>query len=933
MTVDSEYRFGAFELLVRRQLLLHAGAAVRVGSRALAILTVLVEGAGDIVTKERLIAAAWPSTFVDEGNLKVNIANLRRVLASNDPEQDYIACVPGRGYRFVAPIHRTREEARGLPPKITLMGRTEDLTAVQACLSKRTVVTVVGTGGIGKTALATAVGHAVAADYADGISFVDLARISTAEFIPTAFALALGLRTSGDDPLAEVIHELTGQRKLLLIDNCEHLLPSVAGVIDRFSTSLESVRILATSREPLRIRDEQIYRLGPLKSDPRVSPTVSEALAYPAVKLLVTRAVEHTGYEPSDTDASSLAEICRRLDGIPLAIELAATRMGVLTPAQLLRILDDRFKVLIYGPRTAPQRQQTLFAALDWSYNLLSDDEATFLRALSVFAGVFGIEGALALAPNNTLPEAVVDFLSALAAKSLLIIDWHQGAVTYRLLETVRAYLWERLQLNGEENGVKHRHATLMCELLERADDPSVTIGYREWRANLNRCLEDVRSALAWTLNSNEDPALGIRLAAAALPLWSELSLLGECRETSQRALARLDAMPLPDQRARARLLLGLAIASTYVPDDADAHRRAWVDALQAARAIGDADMLARTLSGLARCEMLTGRHTDALGHVNELRSLATRFENVWAIDESEVLLAHGEIYKAQFLKALSRLERLVERQSRHQLVFRRDMQQVTPHLQLAVVFAATLWLTGSPARAALVADDALRDAEETGHQQSLCEILAKGVVLVAFWNGHIDRASRYAAKFARLVTLYRLAVWKPVSLCLNVVVASAAGDQVLVEQLIAASDAMLALPPQLIRPIYLVMVGDELVKRGRLVEARLPIDAARAKVQASQGERWTIPELLRVEAALARASGDTCAAQELLLQSLAIANKAGATGWSLRAALSLARLQRDAGRGSEAAAVLAPIVARIADGAGTKDFEDAQELLLQLSS
>jgi predicted ATPase len=812
------------------------------------------------------------------------------------------------------------------------MGRTDDLAAVQECLSKGPVVTVVGAGGIGKTALATAAAHAVAVDYPDGISFVDLAKISAAEFIPTALAFAIGLRASGEDPLAEVIHALEGQRKLLLIDNCEHLLPSVAGVIDRLSTRLEGVRILATSREPLRIRDEHVYRVNPLKNDPRISPTASEILAYPAVELFLTRAFERTGYEPSDTDAPSLAEICRRLDGIPLAIELAATRIGALTPAQLLKTLDDRFKVLAYGARTAPQRQQTFHATLDWSYNLLSDNEATLLRALSVFAGAFGIEGAIALAPNDTLPQTTVDILSALATKSFLIIDWQESAVTYRLLETTRAYLSGRLRFNGEENEAKRHHATFMCELLERADNPSAPVGAREWRVKFGRCLEDVRSALAWTLSSGEDVALGIRLAVAALPLWSELSLLGECRETSERALARLDSMALPDQRVRARLLLGLAIASTHVPDDADAHRRTWVNALQAARTIDDADVLAQVLSGLARCEMFIGRHTDALGHVHELRSLAEALEHGWARDESEVLQAHSEIYKAQFLKALARLERLVERQARHQLVFRRGMQQVAPHLQLAVVLAATLWLTGSPARAALAADAAVRDAHETGHQQSLCEILAKGVTLVALWNGHIDRASSNAAEVARLVTQYRLAIWKPVSLCIDVLVACGAGKQVRVEELVAASDAMLALPSPLVRPIYLAMIANELITRGHLVEARLPIGAARAKLQASQGERWSIPELLRVEAALASRSGDGRTAEKLLLQSLASANEAGATGWALRAALSLAHLWRAAGRESEAAAVLGPVVARVVDGAGTKDFDEAQELLLQLS-
>jgi predicted ATPase len=598
----------------------------------------------------------------------------------------------------------------------------------------------------------------------------------------------------------------------------------------------------------------------------------------------------------------------------------------------VLEMLDDRLRILAYGSHRAPLRQQTLHATLDWSYNLLSNGEALFVRALSVFSGRFGVEGAIAVAPADAPPEMIVDNLSSLAAKSFLVIDWQDNAVTYRLLETMRTYLLERLRCNGEENEARRRHATFMCALLERAGNPSAAAAALEWHTKLGCCLEDVRSALAWTLSSDECVPLGIRLTVAALPLWSELSLLVECREISERALGRLDAMPLPDGQVRARLLLGVAIASTYMPEDADAHRRTWENALQAARAIDDADVLAQVLSGLARCDMLTGRHTDALGHVHELRSLAKGLENGWARDESDVLLAHGEIYKAQFPKALARLKRLVGRQARHQLSFRRGIQQVAPHLQLAVIFAATLWLTGSPVRAALAADAAVRDAQETGHQQSLCEILAKGVTLVALWNGHVDRASRYAAEFARLVTLYQLAIWKPVSLCLDVVVACAAGKQVHVEELVAACDAMLALPPPLIRPIYLAMIANELATRGHLVEARLPIRAARAKLQASQGERWPIPELLRVEAVLASRSGDERTAEKLLLQSLASAEEAGATGWSLRTALSLAHLRRSAGRESEAAAVLRPVIARVVHGAGTKDFDDAQELLLQLS-
>jgi DNA-binding winged helix-turn-helix (wHTH) protein len=224
MTDDTVYRFESFELLVRRQLLIHAGTPVRIGSRALAILTALVEASGELVAKETLIAVAWPTTFVDDSNLKVNIANIRRVLECEDSTRNYIAAVPGRGYRFIAPVHRMSAGVGGLPPKMPIIGRAEDLAFVQECLSKSSVVTVVGTGGIGKTAVATAAAYAVAALHPDGVSFVDLAKISDARFISAALAFALGVTMGGEDRLAGVIHALKGQHKLLLIDNCEHLL-------------------------------------------------------------------------------------------------------------------------------------------------------------------------------------------------------------------------------------------------------------------------------------------------------------------------------------------------------------------------------------------------------------------------------------------------------------------------------------------------------------------------------------------------------------------------------------------------------------------------------------------------------------------------------------------------------------------------------------
>ena len=351
----------------------------------------------------------------------------------------------------------------------------------------------------------------------------------------------------------------------------------MAAAVDRLARHLDDVRILTTSREPLRIRGERVHRLRGLECDPRESPAADEARKFPAVELFAARASERSGYRLTDADAPAVAEICRRLDGNALAIELAATQTAAFSPAQILQMLDDSFRLLKLGPPGAPLRQQSLLATLDWSYSLLSEREAALLRAISVFAGVFSVDGATAV--SNGSPAEVLDALAQLAAKSLLAMDANADVVTYRLLETTRAYCLERLRVSGEDQAVRCRHAEHVCAVLEQAASEWSQRPAREWGAAYRHVVDDLRVALAWVGRDEANRSLRIRLTVAGLLLWNHFSLIEECRVHVSRAIEELDAAGLAGTAFEMKFKLWLGGSTMFMrglkPEAIDALRRA----------------------------------------------------------------------------------------------------------------------------------------------------------------------------------------------------------------------------------------------------------------------------------------------------------------------------------------------------------------------
>jgi predicted ATPase/DNA-binding winged helix-turn-helix (wHTH) protein len=472
-----ELTFGPFRLDLQQRVILRADAPLRLGSRAREILLTLVERAGETVRKNELMARVWPDTIVEEGTLRVHIAALRKALEDGKSGIRYVENVTGHGYRFVASVTRFDAERsfpalqasaakhpHNIPTPLTRMfGRASVVSGLAARLPQRRFVTIVGPGGIGKTTVAMATAAHLHASCSHGVCFVDLASITDPLPIAGTLAAALGLANISQDPLPNVIEFLSHKQMLIVLDSCERVVAAAALLAEDLLSGAPSVTVIATSREPLRAKSEWVLRLTPLELPPRAaSLTAAQALGFSAIELFAERALASLStFELSDDEVSAVTDICRRLDGLPLAIELAAARVDLFGIRGLAARLDDRLGLLTRGPRTAVPRHQTLRATLDWSYEMLPRVEQMALRRLAVFAGTFDTPSASTVMVDDEIDAAdVLDILTNLAAKSLVMV--HVGEqILYRFLDTSREYAFEKLEGSQENAEIRRRHAQL----------------------------------------------------------------------------------------------------------------------------------------------------------------------------------------------------------------------------------------------------------------------------------------------------------------------------------------------------------------------------------------------------------------------------------------------------------------------------------------
>ena len=475
---DLSFVFGPFRLLLAQRVLLQDDRALRLGSRAFDLLAFLVQRAGQVVANDELMAQVWPNVHVDEGSLRVHVAALRKALGDG-----YIANAPGRGYSFVAPVSREQmglpssapdPAASNLPISLTrVIGRREIIATLAAQLRVRRFLTILGPGGIGKTTVAVAVAQALTGAYADGIRFVGLGSLADPALVPATVLAAFG-QMPKEDAMTSLVAGLRDKHVLIVLDDCERVVQAAAALAETLLQAAPGIAILATSREALRADGEWVQRLPSLAVPPKSeSLSAADALTFAAVQLFNERAMAGMhGFTLADDDVPIAVDICRRLDGIPLAIELAAARVDVYGLKGLAALINDRLLLAAQGRRTAQPRHQTLRAMLDWSYDLLSETEAAVLRRLALFTDEFSLDAAMVVA-GDVAGAQLTDHLASLIRKSLIVADLAGEVTRYRLLVTTRLYASEKLRAAGEDRDAARRHAEYYRRLVERADGNS----------------------------------------------------------------------------------------------------------------------------------------------------------------------------------------------------------------------------------------------------------------------------------------------------------------------------------------------------------------------------------------------------------------------------------------------------------------------------
>jgi predicted ATPase/DNA-binding winged helix-turn-helix (wHTH) protein len=930
--------FGPFRLLAAERRLKKGAEPLQLGSRALDTLIALVERAGEVVTQRELISRVWPDVTVEEANLRVHIANLRKALGDGREGARYIATVPGRGYCFVAPVTPfapqpspprpdDADRLQVLPPKlIRMIGRDDTIRSLSAQLMMRRFVSIVGAGGIGKTTVAISVAHALSNDFNGAVFFVDLAALTDAKLVPTAVASALGFMMQAQDPLLSLL-AFIGERKILLVlDNCEHVIDVAAMLAERVVSRSPQAHVLTTSREALRVEGEHVHLLYALGCPPEEGGlTVAGALAYPAVQLFMERAAAG-GYDAalSDTDAPIVAAICRRLDGIALAIELAASRAGSLGVRGVAELLDNRFSLIWHGRRTALPRHQTLNAMLDWSYNLLSQHEQAVLSRLSVFVGNFNIEAARFVASEAETDElSVREAIASLVAKSLIATTVLRGPTYYRLLETTRTFAQAKLVERGEASRIARRHANFFSEFLQQDQIVQSRFGEHDL-SGYTLHIGNVRAALEWAFSQDSD--FGAELVAQALPLFIGSALLEECARWCERALADLDT-DAHGSRQEMILQEALALCLMYTSGNTDRVRAAIERALPLEEAFGDHRHRLQLLYGLYRLFMRLADFRGALAVAQQSATFAEVSQDPAGLFLADFMLGTYHHYIGNQAKAQFYVERCMFRATKPDLLipnfFGFDYRVYAP-----ISLARTLWLRGFCDQARTIAKKAIDETASGIRPLSTCVSLAYGTPIF-FWSGDFNSADDYVERLIEYAGRHSLEPYRAAGLGLKGTLAIARDKmEIGIDLLQNALEILTAKKLHLWLGELTGALADGLRKTGQLDEALLAID--RAITRATDcGTTFWMAELLRIKAQVLAAMPQhgRVAAISCLTEALAVAREQSALALELRLTMAsagfLAGSERDRGRHD-----IARVYDRFTEGFETADLRMALRLM-----
>jgi predicted ATPase len=946
-TFEGAVSFGPFRLYPQLRRLERDTQEVQLGGHAFDILRMLVARAGQVVSKRELVSGAWGPVVVGDGSLRLQINVLRKALADDSSEPRYIRNVTGRGYCFIAPVAgaagqteppsiRTSVPEPGKLPaqRARVVGRKQAVQDIILQLVEWRFVTVVGSGGIGKTTVSLAAAHALEKQF-DPVCFVDLGALRDARLVPSAVASALGLMVPSQDPGPGLLAHLSERKALLILDSCDPVIEAVASLGQRIFDECPHVAMLTSCREPLRAGCEHVYPLPSLEApaDSTVI-TAAQALTFGAVELFVARAkAASPQFELLDSNAAAVAAISRKLDGIPLALELAAGRVAALGLETTAGLLNSRFALSWQGRRTALPRHRTLGAALAWSVELLEEAERAILMSLSVFAGAFTLEAAQAVAGSPGVDAVrIAEALARLVEKSLVSSMQGPRLTRFWLLDTTRAYADELLAASGDHHEVAGRHALFLCHFLERTYSGSTDfIEGEAWHSHA-AYLSNLRAALEWTA-SRPDRELMSRLAAAAGPFLLDLSLLDECSRWAACGLEALEESAVGSHREM-ELQGSLGLSMMFARGITREVHAALERALELAERLGDSYNEMRMLGALNSLHHRTGELHKALALARRAHAVAARMRDPAYSAMANWLLGISCHLVGDEVTGLELAGQALTRPPLSKLVNRVRFGFDDHRIRCLCAWARCLFILGYPDQARRAVARVVEEASQLGHAVAL------GLALVwstptLIWLGDWERAQEAIDRLQTHAQRNGLEAYRLHGEGLQAHLLIERGEIEAGLDLLQGFYAMLqATGYGVLLAAYSVPLAWGLAQRGRLEEALLTLDTQITRIEADGGS-FDLAELFRVKAAilLTRARGREADAGLLLSRSLEQARLQSALAWELRSATTLAWLQIRQGQVREAATGLSAVYCRFKEGFQTADLAAARKLLEWLGS
>jgi len=937
--------FGPFSLFAAERLLKKEDEPVALGDRALDILIALAERAGEVVTHKELISTVWPDVAVEEANLRFQMTALRKALGDGRDGARYISNISGRGYCFVAPVTRsgdeqlvqvtgiaTSERVQKLPPRLARMvGRDDTVRALTQQLQMWRFVSIVGPGGVGKTTVAISVAHALIDGFHGAVFFIDLAALTDPQLVPTAIASALGLTVQTQDPVIGLLTFIGDRKILLVLDNCDHVIGVAAALAERVVSETPRAYVLATSREALRVEGEHVHLLYSLDCPPEdASLTAMEALRYPAAQLFMERAAASGhGAALTDTEAPIVARSCRRLDGIALAIELAASRVGSLGIRGVAELLDNRFGLLWQGRRTALPRHETLNAMLDWSYSLLAEREKVVLCRLSVFVGGFMLQAAGSVGSETEADKAdVIDAVTSLVTKSLISTTVVNESTYYRLLDTTRAYAVAKLAERDEADLTARRHAIFYSRFLEH-DEIIQSLFVEHDLSKYAPHIGNVRAALGWALSDHGDLTVGIELATWAAPLFTGLSLLKECRDWCERALAAFDDA---SRGSRQEMILqeALALSSIFTRGNGDQARTAIERGLALAEAFQDRGRQLRLLSCLHFFFMRLGDIRRALAVAEQAGVIAQAAKHPDGTAWAEWWEGIARHYLGDQAAAQRHLERGMALAVELGTFDANSLGGLVQRIRALVVLVRTLWLRGFSDQALRISQKAIDEAASRDHPVSICSSLVYASTLL-LWTGDLPQASDLIEQLIGHAGRYSLAPYRTLGIALKGELAIARDEpEVGVDLIRSALGTLRAQKYNILITDFIGALAEGLRKTRQFEEALFTVNGAIARAENS-GAEINLSELLRIKSQILAAQHDREAAMNCLTEALAVARGQSALAWELRSTMALARMLFEDGQRDRARHTLALVYDRFTEGFDTADLKLARAIIEDL--